>query len=148
MAMVEEQGIDVEANPVIKFMRRLLPVTNRYHGQSFFVRERAATGGEAARRDAAVRRAGDGRDDRLIFAVDSIPAIFAVTTDPFLVYTSNVCAILGLRSLYFLLAGIVDKFRFLQLGLSMVLVFVGGKMLLADIYKVPSASRSASSREF
>ena len=73
----------------------------------------------------------------VIFAVDSIPAIFAVTTDPFLVYTSNVCAILGLRSLYFLLAGIVDKFRFLQLGLSMVLVFVGGKMLIADFFKVP-----------
>src|SRR5262249_14425928 len=73
----------------------------------------------------------------VIFAVDSIPAIFAVTTDPFLVYTSNVCAILGLRSLYFLLAGIVDKFRYLQLGLALVLVFVGTKMLIADLYKIP-----------
>jgi tellurite resistance protein TerC len=73
----------------------------------------------------------------LIFAVDSIPAIFAVTNDPFIVYTSNVCAILGLRSLYFLLAGVVDKFHYLKLGLSAVLVFVGIKMVLADVYKIP-----------
>jgi tellurite resistance protein TerC len=69
--------------------------------------------------------------------VDSIPAIFAVTEDPFLVYTSNVFAILGLRSLYFLLAGVIHKFHYLKLGLSVVLVFVGAKMLLTDIYKVP-----------
>jgi tellurite resistance protein TerC len=73
----------------------------------------------------------------LIFAVDSIPAIFAVTTDPFLVYTSNICAILGLRSLYFLLAGIMNTFRFLQIGLSVVLVFVGAKMLIAEWFDVP-----------
>ena len=73
----------------------------------------------------------------LVFAVDSIPAIFAVTTDPFLVYTSNVFAILGLRALYFLLAGVIQRFHFLQLGLSVVLIFVGVKMLLADWYKVP-----------
>ena len=69
--------------------------------------------------------------------MDSIPAIFAVTTDPFLVYTSNVFAILGLRSLYFLLAGVIDRFRYLKLGLALVLVFVGVKMLLTDVYKVP-----------
>jgi len=79
----------------------------------------------------------------LLFALDSIPAIFAVTTDPFIVYTSNVCAILGLRSLYFLLAGVVEKFHYLQLGLSVVLVFVGAKMLLADIYDVPIAASLA-----
>ncbi len=73
----------------------------------------------------------------LIFAVDSIPAIFAVTQDPFLVYTSNVFAILGLRSLYFLMAGIIHRFHYLKLGLSVVLVFVGAKMLLTDVYKVP-----------
>ena len=73
----------------------------------------------------------------LIFAVDSIPAIFAVTRDPFLVYSSNVFAILGLRALYFLLSGIIDKFRYLKFGLSVVLIFVGAKMLLADVYKVP-----------
>ena len=73
----------------------------------------------------------------LIFAVDSIPAIFAVTHDPFIVYTSNVFAILGLRSLYFLLAGVIGTFRYLQLGLSVVLVFVGAKMLIADWYQIP-----------
>jgi tellurite resistance protein TerC len=75
----------------------------------------------------------------LIFAVDSIPAIFAVTQDPFIVYTSNVFAILGLRSLYFVLAGVVDKFYYLKLGLSAILVFVGMKMVLADVYKIPVA---------
>jgi tellurite resistance protein TerC len=73
----------------------------------------------------------------LVFAFDSIPAIFAITNDPFLVYTSNVCAILGLRSLYFLLAGVVTKFRFLSLGLSALLVWVGTKMLVSDLYHVP-----------
>ena len=75
----------------------------------------------------------------LVFAVDSIPAIFAVTRDPFLVYTSNVFAILGLRSLYFLLAGVMDKFEYLKLGLAAILVFVGVKMALVDWVKVPTA---------
>jgi tellurite resistance protein TerC len=139
MAMVEEQGIDVEANPVIKYLRRLLPITTRYHGQRFFVREPVEGKSGATKLVATplfvVLVMVETTD--VVFAVDSIPAIFAVTTDPFLVYTSNVCAILGLRSLYFLLAGIVDKFRFLQLGLSLVLVFVGGKMLIADFFKIP-----------
>jgi tellurite resistance protein TerC len=73
----------------------------------------------------------------LVFALDSIPAIFAVTMDPFVVFTSNVFAILGLRSLYFLLAGVIERFRYLKVGLSVVLVFVGAKMLLLDLYKVP-----------
>ena len=73
----------------------------------------------------------------LIFAVDSIPAIFAVTQDPFIVYTSNVFAILGLRALYFLLAGVIHRFHYLQLGLAVVLVFVGAKMLLTDVYNIP-----------
>ncbi|HEX2871744.1 MAG TPA: hypothetical protein VHP33_10815, partial [Polyangiaceae bacterium] len=73
----------------------------------------------------------------VVFAVDSIPAIFAVTSDPFIVFTSNIFAILGLRSLFFLLAGIVDKFRYLKVGLAIVLVFVGLKMALVDVYKVP-----------
>ena len=73
----------------------------------------------------------------LIFAVDSIPAIFAVTRDPFLVYTSNVCAILGLRSLYFLLAGVINKFHLLKLGIAAVLTFVGVKMLLSGYYEIP-----------
>jgi tellurite resistance protein TerC len=73
----------------------------------------------------------------LIFAVDSIPAIFAVTTDPFLVFSSNVFAILGLRSMYFMLAGVVHRFHLLKYGLALILVFVGAKMLLLDIYKIP-----------
>jgi tellurite resistance protein TerC len=73
----------------------------------------------------------------LIFAIDSIPAVFAVTTDPFIVFTSNIFAILGLRSLYFLLAGVITKFAYLKVGLAFVLIFVGAKMLLADVYKVP-----------
>jgi tellurite resistance protein TerC len=73
----------------------------------------------------------------VVFAVDSIPAIFAVTRDPFIVFTSNIFAVLGMRSLYFLLAGVVTRFRYLTVGLSLVLVFVGAKMVLADVYKVP-----------
>jgi tellurite resistance protein TerC len=73
----------------------------------------------------------------LIFAVDSIPAIFAVTRDPLLVYTSNVCAILGLRSLYFILAGVIHRFQFLKLGLAVVLTFVGVKMLIGSVYEIP-----------
>jgi tellurite resistance protein TerC len=138
MAVMRETGIEVDTNPVLKLVRRLLPVSNRYHGQRFFVRERV--GRSPLPRLVAtplfvVLVLVETTD--LIFAVDSIPAIFAVTTDPFLVYTSNVCAILGLRSLYFLLAGIIDKFRFLQIGLAIVLIFVGAKMLLAEVYKIP-----------
>jgi tellurite resistance protein TerC len=73
----------------------------------------------------------------LVFAIDSIPAIFAITDDPFLVYSSNLCAVMGLRSMYFLLAGVVGRFHYLQLGLSVVLAFVGTKMLLSEVYKVP-----------
>jgi TerC family integral membrane protein len=75
----------------------------------------------------------------LIFAVDSIPAVFAVTTDPFIVYTSNIFAILGLRAVYFLLAGVMDRFVYLKHGLALVLIFVGGKMLLSTVYKLPIA---------
>jgi tellurite resistance protein TerC len=73
----------------------------------------------------------------VVFAVDSIPAVFAITTDPFIVYTSNIFAILGLRSMYFLLAGVIDKFHYLKIGLALVLLFVGGKMVIADWYKLP-----------
>lgn len=138
MAMQTEHSIEPEANPVIRLVRRIIPVTNRYYGQSFFVREAEKTSG-ALRRVATplfvVLVLVETTD--LIFAVDSIPAIFAVTDKPFLVYTSNVFAILGLRSLYFLLAGVIHKFHYLKLGLSVVLIFVGAKMLLVDLYKIP-----------
>ena len=137
MAFSGEQNIDVEANPIIRLLRRVMPVSNRYHGQHFFANEEI---GGRMRRVATpllvVLMLVETTD--LIFALDSIPAIFAVTRDPFIVYTSNVCAILGLRSLYFLLAGVIHKFQFLKLGLAVVLTFVGTKMLISDVYHVPT----------
>jgi tellurite resistance protein TerC len=138
MATQDEHAIEPESNPVIRLVRRFIPVTSRYHGQNFFVHEAEKPGGLARRVATPLFVAlvlVETTD--LIFAVDSIPAIFAVTEDPFIVYTSNVFAILGLRSLYFLLAGVIHKFHYLKLGLSVVLIFVGAKMLLTDVYKVP-----------
>ncbi len=136
MATQDEHAIEPESNPVIRLVRRFVPVTNVYHGQKFFIRE--TIGGRLQRVATplfVVLVLVETTD--LIFAVDSIPAIFAITQDPFIVYTSNVFAILGLRALYFLLAGVIHQFHYLKLGLSVVLVFVGSKMLLADIYKIP-----------
>jgi tellurite resistance protein TerC len=139
MATQDEMDIEPESNPALKVIRRFFPVAHKYHGQHFFVQE---TIGGKLRKVATplfvVLVMVETTD--LIFAVDSIPAIFAVTTDPFLVYTSNVFAILCLRSLYFLLAGVIDKFHYLKLGLSAVLVFIGAKML-ATIWhiEVPTA---------
>lgn len=138
MATQDEQAIEPESNPVIRLVRRLWPVTNLYHGQSFFIREKIEGVSRLVATPLFVVVVLVETTD-LIFAVDSIPAIFAITQDPFIVYTSNVFAILGLRALYFLLAGVIHKFHYLKLGLSMVLVFVGAKMLLADVYKIPVA---------
>jgi TerC family integral membrane protein len=113
-------------------LRRVMPVTENYEGEKFFVQR---MGKLTATPLFLVLLIVESTD--LLFAVDSIPAIFAVTEDPFIVYTSNVFAILGLRSLYFLLAGVVDKFYYLKLGLSAVLVFVGTKMVITDFYKIP-----------
>jgi tellurite resistance protein TerC len=136
MAFAGEEGIEVQANPVVRLIRRFVPVSKRYHGQHFVVRVPAGRTRRLIATPLLVVLVMVETTD-LIFAIDSIPAIFAVTTDPFLVYTSNVCAILGLRSLYFLLAGIIGTFRFLQIGLSVVLVFVGAKMLIADWWHIP-----------
>jgi tellurite resistance protein TerC len=132
MAIERNEEAHPEKNPVIKLLRRVMPVTENYEGDQFFVRR---MGKLMATPLFLVLLVVESTD--LIFAVDSIPAIFAVTDNPFIVYTSNVCAILGLRSLYFLLAGVVDKFHYLKLGLSAVLVFVGVKMVMTDIYKIP-----------
>ena len=132
MAVQKDEHVDVEANGVVKLLRRVMPVTTNYHGHDFFVRN---AGKLFATPLFVVLLIVETTD--LIFALDSIPAIFAVTRDPFLVYTSNVFAILGLRSLYFLLAEVVTKFRFLKLGLSAILVFVGVKMLIVDIFHIP-----------
>ena len=132
MATQDEAAIEPESNPVLRLVRRLVPVSDEYSGERFFVRKDAQW---VATPLFVVLVLVETTD--LIFAVDSIPAIFAVTQDAFIVYTSNVFAILGLRALYFLLAGVIHKFHFLKLGLSAVLVFVGTKMLIADLYHVP-----------
>ena len=126
-----------ERDPVLRITRRLLPVTDDYRGDKFFVNEPDATGRKRymATPLFIVLLIVDTTD--VIFATDSIPAIFAVTRDPFIVYTSNICAVLGLRALYFLLAGIVDKFVYLKLGLSIVLMFIGAKMLLEHFVHLP-----------
>jgi tellurite resistance protein TerC len=152
MLLVKGEESDPSKNVVVRLARRMFPVTDRFHGQHFFVRagsagsHEAPVPGAAAERDAAVDRVEALRPGALmitplflalllveftdlIFAVDSIPAIFAITTDPFLVFTSNVFAILGLRSLYFALAGMMDTFRYLKVSLAAVLVLVGVKMM-------------------
>ena len=134
MIVKKDEEIHPERNPVVKWFKRLMPVTSDYRGDKFFVRE---NGLRMATPLFVVLLLVEITD--LIFAVDSIPAIFAVTTDPFIVYTSNVFAILGLRSLYFALAGVMDKFHYLKIGLGAVLTFVGVKMLLAHTaWKIPT----------
>jgi tellurite resistance protein TerC len=130
MATHEELDIQPEANPVLKLIRRFVPISASYDGQKFFTSRKDALGRVlwAATPLFVVLVVVDVFD--LVFAVDSIPATFGITQVPFIVFTSNVFAILGLRSMYFLLAGIMDKFHYLKLGLSLVLTFVGAKMLL------------------
>lgn len=134
MAFGKDEEADLNNNWALKLVRRWLPITERYDGQKFFTVEK---GRKVATLLFVVLILVEISD--LIFAVDSIPAIFGVTRDPFLVYTSNVFAILGLRSLYFLLAGVVDLFRFLKMGLSFVLSFIGVKMLIMDIWHMPTS---------
>ncbi len=128
----KKASIRPEKNPVIKMLKRFMPVTPEFHEDKFFIRE---NGKRFATPLFLVLILIETTD--LIFAVDSIPAILAITQDQFIVYTSNVFAILGLRSLYFALAGIADRFWLLSYGLAIVLVFVGLKMLLVDVYKIP-----------
>ncbi|MBK9357343.1 MAG: TerC family protein [Bacteroidales bacterium] len=124
--------IEPEQNPLIRFTRKYMPVTSELHGERFFTR---LNGKWHATPLFLVLLLIETTD--LIFAVDSIPAILAITQDQFIVYTSNVFAILGLRSLYFALAGIVHRFWLLSYGLAVVLIFVGIKMLMIDFYKIP-----------
>lgn len=132
MIAKREQEIHPERNPVVRWFKRLMPVTADYREDRFFVIEQ---GRRMATPLFVVLLLVEFTD--LIFAVDSIPAIFAITSDPFIVYTSNVFAILGLRSLYFALAGMMGKFHYLKIGLGVILVFVGIKMLLAhSTYKI------------
>jgi tellurite resistance protein TerC len=121
-----------EKNPIYKLARRLIPAVSEYHGKNFTI---VQNGRRYATPLLLVLIAIEATD--LVFAVDSIPAVFAITTDPFIVYTSNIFAILGLRSMYFLLAGVLDKFHYLKIGLALVLLFVGAKMVIVDWYKIP-----------
>ena len=131
--MFFHDGLDVhpEANPILRFCRRALPLTPDFEGTRFVVRREGRIFFTPL---FLVLIAVEGAD--VVFAVDSIPAIFGITTDPFIVYTSNIFAILGLRSLYFLLAGVMGLFKYLQHGLALVLVFIGLKMLLAQVFHV------------
>ena len=132
MFLQGDEKIEPERNPVVRLFERWVPITREYHGQNFTIRTNGKTRATLLLLVLIVIETTD-----VIFAVDSIPAIFAVTQDSFIVYTSNIFAILGLRALYFMLAGIMQMFVYLKFGLSLVLCFVGAKMLLADIYKIP-----------
>lgn len=132
MAFQDDTQIEPEKNIFIRMFKKFFPVTNEYHDGNFFVtieKKKFATP------LVIVLIATEVTD--LIFAFDSIPAIFAVTNDPFIIYTSNIFAILGLRAMYFALAGIITKFHYLKVGLSMILIFIGFKMLMEGIYKIP-----------
>lgn len=123
---------DLEQNPLLRWMRGHMKVTDEYHAEKFFV---IKDGVRYATPMFLVLVLIEFSD--LVFAVDSIPAIFAITTDPFIVFTSNIFAIMGLRAMYFLLADVADRFHLLKYGLALVLVFIGIKMLIVDIYKIP-----------
>jgi tellurite resistance protein TerC len=128
------QEPDLETNPALKLLRRIMPVSKKFDGEKFFTVEN----GKRIATPLFMVICLVGLTD-VIFAVDSIPAIFAITNDPFIVLTSNVFAILGLRAMYFLLAAVANKFHLLNYGLAVVLVFIGTKMVLIDIYKIPVA---------
>ena len=122
----EDSDLRPDENPVVRIVSRNFPITDSYEGKKFFTKINGKRAGTLLLLVLVVVEVTD-----LVFAVDSIPAIFAITTDTFIVYTSNVFAILGLRSMYFLLAGVVDKFQYLRTGLAIVLTFIGVKMLIA-----------------
>jgi tellurite resistance protein TerC len=132
MLVFADQEPDLERNPALRWMRRHLRITLEYHGERFTVIKDGVRWFTPLFLVLILIEVTD-----LIFAVDSIPAIFAITTDPFIVFTSNIFAILGLRALYFLLADMAGRFHLLKYGLALVLVFVGAKMLLIDVYKIP-----------
>ncbi len=125
---------DISANPMVRFMRRHLNVTEQHHGDRFFVRApHPVTGKRVLFVTPLFMALAMVEVADLIFAVDSVPAIFAITTDPFIVYTSNIFAVLGLRALYFALAVMIDRFRYLKPALAVVLVFIGSKIFVADL---------------
>lgn len=133
MAFGGEEKIEPEKNLLVKLVRRFLPITKRLHGSRFFINKLGARAVTPLFLALIMVEWSD-----VIFALDSLPAVFAVTRDPFIVYTSNVFAIMGLRALYFLLSNVMGMFAYLKLGISFVLAFVGGKMLLAETrFEIP-----------
>jgi tellurite resistance protein TerC len=132
MLVYAEQEPDLAKNPLLRWMRGHLRITDGHHGEAFTVRRDGVLWFTPLFLVLALIEFTD-----LVFAVDSIPAIFAVTDDPFIVFTSNIFAILGLRAMYFLLADIADRFHLLKYGLALILVFIGAKMLIIDFYKIP-----------
>jgi tellurite resistance protein TerC len=132
MAIAKDEDDEPTENVVVKLFRRFFPVVHEYHGAKFFIKKEGRNFATPLFIVLIIVETTD-----LVFALDSIPAIFAVSQDPFIVYTSNVFAILGLRSLYFALAGVMNMFHYLKLGLAIILCFVGLKMVLSDIFHVP-----------
>jgi tellurite resistance protein TerC len=132
MLLMAEAEPDIEKNPILRFMRRHIRITSEYHGEKFSIMK----DGKRWFTPLFAVMVMIGITD-VIFAVDSIPAIFAITLDPFIVLTSNVFAILGLRAMYFMLADLAHRFHLLKYGLAFILVFIGIKMLLLDVYKIP-----------
>lgn len=132
MIIFAEHEPDLEANPLLRWLRGHLRITPTFHGESFFVRQNGLLWATPMFLVLVLIEASD-----VVFAVDSIPAIFSVTTDPFIVFTSNIFAIMGLRALYFLLADMAERFHLLKYGLAIVLVFIGSKMLIAPWFHVP-----------
>jgi tellurite resistance protein TerC len=133
MGIGGEKKIEPEKNPVVRLFRRFLPVTETFQGDRFFVKRDGRWWATPLLVVVIVVETTD-----VVFAVDSIPAVLSISLDPFIVFTSNIFAILGLRSLYFALAGVMGLFRYLKYGLAVVLVFVGIKMLIVDFYKFPT----------
>ena len=132
MLIFAEHQPDLDQNPLLRWLRGHLRITPEFHGEAFFVRKNGLLWATPMFLVLVLIEASD-----LVFAVDSIPAIFAVTTDPFIVFTSNIFAIMGLRALYFLLADMADRFHLLKYGLAIVLVFIGGKMLALPWFHMP-----------
>ena len=134
MLVTDDEHIDISQNPVLKFMKRRMNVTEKVHGNAFFVQQADPKSGKLVRFATPLFLAlvlVEIAD--LVFAVDSVPAVFAITTDPFIVYTSNIFAILGLRALYFALAAIIHRFHYLKYALAILLIFIGSKIFLADL---------------
>lgn len=132
MAFGGEEKVDPEKNFLVRLVRKFVPITKRIRDDRFFINKGGVRAATPLFLAVVMIESSD-----LIFAVDSIPAVLAVSHDPFIVYTSNVFAIMGLRSLYYLLSNVIDMFVYLKLGVSVILVYVGAKMLLVDIYHIP-----------